>query len=62
MTEMTQEMLTKEIEKDLGLKLPTGTTPTNLRAVVKTVTSDIEALKSKLDTIAKGINLLRDQL
>jgi archaellum component FlaC len=62
LNDMTTE-LTKEMEKDLGVKfLNTPGTAPKVASAIKTVTNDIEALKSKLDTIAKGINLLRDQL
>jgi hypothetical protein len=68
---MINEDVAKEInsalEKDfpntsrLGMKPVPGTTAFGDKAIV-TVSSDIEALKRKLDAIARGINILRDQL
>lgn len=62
---MNDETLAKnihaEMEKDLAL--PSGTLKVPVPpSKVATVTKDIEALKHKLDMIARGIQLLKDQL
>lgn len=50
--------LNKEVERSLHI----GLQKTPPKDLAKTVTSDIEALKAKLDTIARGIAMLREQL
>jgi hypothetical protein len=63
---MINEKMAKEIGDALDKEF-TGTSklrPANGDNGVKlvTVSNDIEALKRKLDAIARGINILRDQL
>jgi hypothetical protein len=62
------KQISAELDKDfpnatgkLGMK-PVASTAAFGDKVIVTVTNDIEALKRKLDAIARGINLLKDQL
>jgi hypothetical protein len=67
---MINEDVAKEINSALDKDFPTakglGLKPMPSTGIIgnaaATVTSDIDALKRKLDTIVKGIHMLRDQL
>ena len=61
---MIEDNMAKDINKALEADFPNTVRPLGVppKRPSSTVTDDIEALKTRLDNVIRGINLLKDQL